>query len=436
LDKVKINSYKLLLFLVIIFSPSFFYFSKNISNIVFINFSLLLLIVTFKKEIINLKISKNFLIGFIFILIQMIPINSFFLEIISPKSNYYYSLLSEEGFRFISLNPLLTLKFLIIYSSCYLIYLITPMLIKNKRELKKVLQIIIFFGFIHASYGLVMNTLNLNDYYFYKKISNFNSVSGFFINRNHFAFLILIIFITSLTLIQLNQKYFNKVSFKSVSFFLSDNFIIRVIILLFALALILTKSRTGNFSFVSLIVILIIYEWIKNRKLNLLIVILLSIIILDFLIITFIFGIDGVATRFVETSIESERRFPVFHFGINQILNFPIFGYGLGNFETIYRLEIQDNQFFYDHTHNDFIEYVGEIGLIGFFIFGIFFYKFIKKVSQKNILNEIKFLIFSLLILILIHGNLDFALHMPQIIYIVTFIFSLAECKIKKTNSN
>ena len=434
MNNKKIISYKLLFFLLIIFTPTFLYFSKDITNVIFINFLLLVFIILLKNEINHIEISKKFLIGLIFIIFQITPLNSTILEIISPKSNYYYSLLSGDGLRFISLNPLLTLKYLFLYSSCYLIYLITPLLITNKRVLRKALQIIIFFGFIHTLYGLLMNTLNLNEYYFYEKISNFNSVSGFFINRNHFAFFILIILISSLVLIQINHKYFDKISPKSLSFFLSDNFIIRVMVLLFALALILTKSRSGNFSFVSLITILIIYEWVKNKKINFLIIILLSIIILDFLIITIIFGIDGIATRFVETSLETEGRFPVFHFGLRQILNFPLFGYGLGNFETIYRLEIQDNEFFYDHIHNDFIEFAGEIGLIGIIILGVFVYKVFKKILERDVLSEIKFLIFSLSIILIVHGNLDFALHMPQIIYLVAFLISLTNCKIKKAN--
>lgn len=404
------------------------------TNIIFVNCLLLVFIILLKNEINHIDISKKFLVGLIFIIFQIIPLNSTILETISPKSNYYYSLLSGDGLRFISLNPLLTLKYLFLYSSCYLIYLITPLLITNKRAFRKALQIIIFFGFIHSVYGLLMNALNLNEYYFYEKISNFNSISGFFINRNHFAFFILLIFISSLALLQLNHKYFDKVSPRSISFFLSDNFIIRVLILLFALALILTKSRSGNFAFVSLITILIIYEWIKNKKINFLIIILLSIIILDFLIITILFGIDGIASRFVETSLESERRLPVFYFGLNQILNFPLFGYGLGNFETIFRLEIQDNEFFYDHIHNDFIEYVGEIGLIGIIILGIFVYQVFKQVLEKDFLSEIKFLIFSLSVIIIIHGNLDFSLHMPQIIYFVAFLISLTKCNLKNTN--
>lgn len=152
---------------------------------------------------------------------------------------------------------------------------------------------------------------------------------------------------------------------------------------------------------------------------------------MDIIIITFIFGIDGVVTRIIETSYEDEFRFTVFYFGIEQFLNFPFFGYGLGNFETLFRLEIQNNQFFYDHTHNDFIEFIGEAGLIGMFILLVILTRIIISLKNNKILPEIKFLILAILIIVIIHGNLDFSLHMPQIIYILVFIFSLSQCNIK-----
>lgn len=420
----------------LVFLPSFVYFAKSIEFLIFYN----LLLFTFffflsknnflRKDLFYNKKNLFFFTIIIYISFQILPISEEIIEIISPKSYYYYKNIDNgHNLFFISLNPLLTIKFLTIYLNLFLLFLITTGLIYSKKDLRQILFYSFILSFLHVVYGLIALS-NGSILYFYNKL-DLDILSGFFINRNHYSFFLVLIFVLCIYYINLYNKYFaTKFESKWLGFILSDIFLIRVFLILVSISIILTKSRTGNITFIFLILLILFFEFNKFKKLTFLSKILITILFLDVLVIGSIIGFDQVISRLYMIPLDGGiNRFDIFHFGLSSFLEFPFFGYGLGNFETIFRLEFGSYSFLYDHVHNDFIELMGELGVIGFIILIAFFIK-LYLIYIKSLLPFKEIILLSFFSA-LFHANFDFILHMPQILSLMVFLISLLNCKIK-----
>jgi len=203
--------------------------------------------------------------------------------------------------------------------------------------------------------------------------------------------------------------------------------------------IILTKSRAGNLSFMIILLSIFLFEYLRYKKLTFNIILVITVLLIDLIIISNILGLEGLLDRVAATSIDGEAsRLSVFLIGLKEFLNFPIFGYGYGGFEVLYRLNHDIYPTFYNHVHNDFIQFLGEFGIVGLSLFSFWIFRIIqnfKRNFNKNI-YELNMIIILTLLITFIHGNLDFALHIPGNIYLLFFILSLSLTEIKRSIKN
>ena len=397
----------------------------------------------FRNDKSQLVFNYNYILSiifFIFIIFQIINLPRSLIKTLSPASYKLYEGLYLSDWYSISLNPLQTLKYFLIFLVCFLIMVITPKLISQKRILKRVFEFIFWIGSVHAFIALSIYFFDskiLTDFISILRDNNY-AFSGLFINRNNFSFYMVLFFIIAVNYYNFYFKYFsvNKKT-KIFNFLLSDLFLIRAIIILFAITIILTKSRAGNLTFLIVLIALFILDFYRNRKFTFISKTILTIIVIDILLIGFFIGFDKVIERYAVTSPTSEEyRLGLFEFGITNYFKFWLWGYGLGGFETLFRLNYPNFIKVADHVHNDFIEYFGELGIIGVFLFimMIIYYLFIliKSYQKKMLLSDIKNIVVLTMIACLVHGNFDFALHKPAIIFFVVFNLSLGLCRIDK----
>ena len=438
IDKFKIES-----FIIIIFLSGLTPSSKDIEFVSFIY--LLISIYAFyffsiKKNILIFRNLKLFFIFIAYIFLQNLYLPEWLIMFLSSSSHKIYQGLLDSNFFSISLNPLQGFKYFIVILTCLSIIVITPKLIDQKRKLKKTLEIILWVGALHSIIALGLYFLDNN---FFKGIislvreTNY-SFSGLFINRNNFSFYMVLFFIIAVNYYSFYYKYFSKIKKdKLFNFMLSDLFIIRAIIILFAITIVLTKSRAGNFTFLMVLGLLFVLDFIKHKKLSFISLTVLSIFIIDILLIGFFVGFEKVIERYAVTSVLTEEsRLSFFDFGLIQFYKFWLTGYGLGSFETIFRIEYDNFIQVADHVHNDFIEYAGELGLIGltllFFIFLNYLSYLKKNYLNGKLLSDIFNIVLLTLVAVVLHGNLDFAIHKPAIIFFVIFNLSLGLCQISR----
>ena len=147
-------------------------------------------------------------------------------------------------------------------------------------------------------------------------------------------------------------------------------------------------------------------------------------------------GLENLIARISATSIDGEAsRWSVFSIGFNEFKNFFLFGYGYGGFEILYRLKHDNYLTFYNHVHNDFIQFLGEWGFVGIILFTFWIYQLIKTFfkNYKSNIYEINMIVICALTVTFIHGNLDFALHIPGNFYLLILILGLSQTKIKRS---
>jgi len=430
-----------------LFSPFFFtifvlstFLIKGANDnfvILLLNLSLIIFFLAFNKiYIINLN--KVISIFLLFLFIQFMPIPSFVLNFFSPNSFELYNSLYNNDIFFISVSVQNSLIYFFIFFSSMLIMAIISSLIKNKKDLNRVFKIIIYFAVFQSIFGILIFIFEINKIlFFYEKIHYFESVTGTFINRNNFSFYLVLSFIVSIYYLNFYQKYFfHKKKLDIFNFFLSELFLIRLSILIIAIAILLTKSRAGNITFFSILTIIFLIDFYRNRKISFFNLTLFSIIFIDLLILSNILGSEKTIERLALTSFEGERtRIEVFKLGLKEFYNFPFLGYGMGGFEVLYDLKYNTLNAFYHHVHNDFIEYLGELGVFGFILLFICFpISIFLQIRILNIPSELKLISVLVFIAILIHGNLDFALHLPANIYYLFLILGICMPKSFKKN--
>lgn len=165
-------------------------------------------------------------------------------------------------------------------------------------------------------------------------------------------------------------------------FVLSPSMLLRLMLVVMVIALVLTRSRMGNAALmVSLLVIGIPSFLLAARRKMVEILLLLSIVLVDVVIVGNWIGLDRVADRLSATTIvrqegireESleDRSGPALH-ALNMIRERPLLGFGGGTFYTAYpRFNGEELRQYYDHAHNDFVQFSTEVGLIGTGLLGM-----------------------------------------------------------------
>ena len=120
----------------------------------------------------NFVFNHNYIlpiIFFIFIIFQIINLPGSLIQTLTPASHKLYEGLYLSNWYSISLNPLQSLKYFFTFLICFLIMVITPKLIYQKRILKRVFEFIFWIGAGHAFIALSIYFFdkNINRFYFF-----------------------------------------------------------------------------------------------------------------------------------------------------------------------------------------------------------------------------------------------------------------------------
>ncbi|EDM67447.1 hypothetical protein PE36_00439 [Moritella sp. PE36] len=215
---------------------------------------------------------------------------------------------------------------------------------------------------------------------------------------------------------------------------LSAKMVIRLGLIIMFIGLILTRSRMGNSAFfmalaaVSLLALFIYNNPPKNLKL-----LIISFFVLDLILIGSIFGVEKIKQRLVETSLASETRDEVVRDALPMIQDQPIFGSGGGSFYSSFpRYHPEVYSGFYDHAHNDYIQFAVELGLpITLMLGGMMLYCLLlsvrtMKTRRTPLFQGIAFGSCIAILHMLLHSTVDFSLQSPAIAVMFVSILSLS----------
>lgn len=401
------------------------------------------------NEVLSLIMKRGrylFLGLFVYLVFQITPLPKFFIKIFSPNAHNFKEMFSVEfsKIKFTSLSLIHWhslregLELLIYF---FIGFLIVKTVI-SRQQILRLFYVIIGMGVFEALYGLFELYNKSPRIFLYKKVHSLDSVTGTFVNRNHFSgYLEMIIPLAiGLIIVRIGLFSFSGLKWRERLIRLSErglsaNLILSLGIIVMSLAIIFSKSRSGifllAFTFILFLgLITIAFEgssyqkkWIKN---------FVRIIFISVLIISFYIGMGSSLERFSLDRLLQENR-PIFWANtVGIFLDFPLFGTGLGTFASLYPdLRFEENPVQLYHAHNDYLEYLAELGIIGMILLSgcilfIIYYSFLIWRTRRN--REAKGIALGglvALVLILVHSITDFNLHIPANMMLFSVVLSL-----------
>ncbi len=365
-----------------------------------------------------------------YILVQIIPLPVAIIKIVSPETYTLYdeTVFIDQPMRWasLSINTRATLSEFVRIASYVVFYILTIQLLTKKDNLSKTVAVIVIFASLLALFGILQHILSTDKIYWIRKLTQGGTPFGPYVNRNHYAGLMEMLFPIVLTLFLFHKPHISHKPFrdKITEVFNMQKTNIYMLLgfsaILIATSIFLTLSRSG---IVSLCLSMICFGLMflakeTNKKRG-------TIIIVVFVLIVFSVGWFGWAPIFerfekvrnVQGDI-SELRLEIWKDSMNIIKDFLLTGTGFGSFIDIYpKYRTIQGDRIADHAHNDYLELFSDGGAIAFLICAWFLlavlYKSYKVFLKRREIYSIYLFFASIagIISILIHSITDFNLH-------------------------
>lgn len=240
----------------------------------------------------------------------------------------------------------------------------------NTANVRFFMIAIVLSGVLQATYGAVINLLGLELSPVIGMLEG-DRARGSFVYQNHFAnYLALCIsmaigWIICELNIEKRSLGIKALLRETISVLLSPKMLLRLAVVIMIIALILSRSRMGNSGFfVALGVTALVAIFFYKKPPRLLKPLVISVFILDLIIVGAIFGVEKVKERIQETSLASESRDEVVQDSWPVLQQHWLTGTGAGSFYAVFPAH-QKTPYsgFYDHAHNEYVQFVFELGL-------------------------------------------------------------------------
>jgi O-antigen ligase len=371
---------------------------------------------------------------FIFVFVQIIPLPKFLVRLFSPAAYNYQSLYAVDfsKIKFISFSiiPSYTLQKALEIMAYFLLVFLVIKTVTRQYQILRIFSVVMAMGIFEAFYGLFELYSKSPRILFYRKVYNLDSVTGTFVNRNHFSGYLEMIIPLALGLMIARINLFSSESpgWREKLLRLSEkgfstNLLVSVGIVLMAIGIVFSKSRSGVFilifTFILFFGLAAVYfnmssfrkKWIKN---------FLSVAFVIIIAVSLYIGVNATLERFSLDKLLHEGRPTYWANTLRTFSSYPLFGTGLGTYGAMApNLDGESGPVAIVHAHNDYLEYLSELGLIGFSLLlgGILFMLVVSFLVWRTRRNpEVKGLALGgiiSIICIMIHSITDFNLHIP-----------------------
>ncbi|WP_262690033.1 O-antigen ligase family protein [Kordiimonas aestuarii] len=347
----------------------------------------------------------------------------------------FFQATDVTGTGALSIEPLQSIKVAALFLAHGLFFVICYTYGRQQPgQLKTLLKIFSFIVVVYSLYGFFSFVLDGTHVLWYPKTAYKIALTSSFINPNNFAAYcgLGLITSTSLTLSWLGRNRSQPAWQVSDTTLLIKSFIregwFYIASALFCMtALLMTGSRAGVLSVMAGLLVLF-FLWIKSKK--------------GFSSSAFawVFGMIGIliilwwfsGTYFnerLEKEIFSDQRFDVYPAILHAIWERPITGYGIGSFETAFRMvRPSEVTLFFDRAHSDYLELAMTAGLpaSAVFLFSLFLLVFNPLVRSHNArVTGFKYMAVGVLTQLSLHAVVDFPFQIPAISLSAVFLLAL-----------
>jgi O-antigen ligase len=357
-------------------------------------------------------------------------------ESISTAQKLTGIVLDGQSLSYYSLNAFSWWVFLL---SLYLFFNVVRYLSGYRKFLKIILFIIFGLGITEALYGLIQALVPSMGVLWVDYVHDYmGNARGTFINRNHFAGFVELIWplVLGVTLSMTDRKHSLKRALASD--LLNRQALMALGIVVLLLALLLSRSRAGIAG--GLIGLLTFWYLARPniRHITLHARILIGGVVVFLCIYCLTIGVGPILERFFLID-DVNSRIDIWRDSLSILKDHPL-GIGLRNYENVF--EVYNQSIVSDkkvmHAHNDYLQLMIETGWIGFICLLSAFISFIarsfqviRRLDPKG--DPMRFFLaigsFSGLISLAFHSFLDFNLQIPaNILYFVTLMAILSSC--------
>lgn len=304
--------------------------------------------------------------------IQLMPISDVMLSFVSPTATFSYGQLSDhlnvDGSGRISVDPFSTYTS-VIKGLIYLIFAVVAIIvIDTKQRIHWVLSTLLLSGCLQAVYGSLVLLLGFE----FSPVFGIrlpDVATGSFIYKNHLANYLMMCLclgaglLVSQLHVSASGSWHKRVQ-RWVSGLISNKMIVRCGLIMMVIALVMTRSRMGNTAFFAATLIggftaMLFY----NKKPRALVALVVSLVLIDTVVVGSLFGLAKVKDRLEQTALTKETRDEVVEWGSIMVEQAPLTGVGLGSFHSSFPKFSLANIGYYDHAHNEYLQFAIEAGL-------------------------------------------------------------------------
>lgn len=366
-----------------------------------------------------------------YILLQLVPLPPFIIKYISPGAFDIHQtacLLAGRttSWMTISVNQKAGLSEFFRFSTYVMFYVLTIQLLAERKMLQTTVILIVIFGGLLSFSSILQFYMTKNMALWFRYVPRNSMVMGPYVNHNHYAGLMEMIFPIVLGLFLFYRPQISNTSLVRgiAEIFNQEKANIHILIgtsaLLVIVSIFVSLSRGAMIS-TCLALIVFTYLVVKRKISRGNTLLIIGIIILTALSIGW-FGWDHIFARFAKLKdaqgVIYESRLDFWKDTLSIIHHYIITGSGMGSFPHIYPLYRSfTSKHFLTHAHNDYLELLAEGGIISFFIAACFlstlFYKTYRAFSKRRDGFSIYLYIGCItgMVSILFHSFTDFNTH-------------------------
>ena len=372
----------------------------------------------------------------------------------------------------ISIDPYSTQLYLM--KACILtgVFWLVLALINSRQRLEGLAKVIVFSGLLQAMIGVVVMASGANFSIFFVELFNPRG-HGTFVSPNNFAGYLELTLAVGIGLMVAKLEgreasNWNQRLHGWLALLISEKALLRLSLIIMVVGLVASRSRMGNSAFFASLLIVggftvifakrIMRKMDDGRNKNTLgatIFFIASLIVLDIFIIGGVVGVEQVAQRLEQTNLKIqamhvevnasgvavpvrrqeesvEERSEAARYALPIISDFPLLGTGGGTFFLAFpHYQPVELDGFWDHTHNDFVEFFSEVGLLGVLILATMVahsvwcsVKLLVR-SRNQLARGMAFASLMGIISLLIHGAVDFNFQIPANAMLFLIVLSL-----------
>jgi len=317
-----------------------------------------------------------------FLLLQWVALPPDLVRLLSPRAAEVYAgaaYLGDGRWPTLSLDPDATFAFWLKSCAYVLAFTLTLALVRRRARLMWLCGAIVATGVLQAVYGSLMHLAGADIAVLGTPINHSNYASGSYVNRNHLAGLLEMCIAVGIGLMIAQLENRPSRGWKEfiqniLSLILSPKAALRVLLVVMVVALVMTRSRTGNTAFFASLLVTGVLALVLSRAAPRGTVLLIgSLIAIDLLVIGAWFGVERTIQRIEQTTqLQIEQRSDPAPYVLRIFEDYPLVGSGGGTFYTAFtRYRGQDIIPYFDHAHNDYLQVLVETGVIGAALAGL-----------------------------------------------------------------